>query len=149
MPYSSIAAGRDAILKQFTTAWNAQTPPIPVVRYDDLPGDLPPGNAPWARVNVRHTTAPQVTLGGVGGRRFRNYGILTVQVFSVDGAKGGTGGGLTQADALAKIVIDAFQGKSTKPDGVEFRNVRANEIGSSGSWFQTNVIADFEYDIIK
>jgi hypothetical protein len=32
---------------------------------------------------------------------------------------------------------------------VELRNVRLNEVGSDGHWYQINVVADFEYDEVK
>lgn len=143
MPYNSITEARDAMQSMFATAWNAQTPPVPVLAYDDKPFTTPPGTHSWARVSIIHNKGIQATLGAIGSRRFRKLGIIVVQIFSP------SGGGLTVNDALVKIAIDTFEGKNTKPDGVTFLNVRSQEIGTSGSWFQTNVTSQFEYDIIK
>ena len=53
MPIATIAAARDEILLHFTTAWNAGTPPIPLLLYDDKVRDLP-DDAPYARIVVTH-----------------------------------------------------------------------------------------------
>ncbi len=144
MPIATIAEARDEILAHFTTAWDAGTPPVPRLLYDDKARDLPP-NAPYARIIVKHNLFAQATVGGkgTGGQRFRRFGIVTVQIFTL------SGDGLTNADVLVDLALDAFEGESTGSDRIEFRNARANEIGEDGPWFQTNVIAEFDYDRIK
>jgi len=143
MPLTSHAAARDAIGTKLKTAWDAQTPPVPLMLYDDVKGDVPKDGISWARVQVRHNESNQVTLGEVAGRRFRRFGIVLVQIFTP------FGDGLDAADAFAKVANDAFEGEETSPDEVIFRNVRVNEIGQSGDWFQTDVLADFEWDQVK
>ena len=56
---------------------------------------------------------------------------------------------MTLSDQLATIVKDAFEGVATSPGRVLFRNVRYNEVGQDGQWFQQNVLADFEYDEVR
>lgn len=146
MPIATYEEARDEILAHFTTAWNAQASP-PLLLYDDKPRDLPDA-APYARITLQNNTAGQVTLGGKpslggGGRRFRRNGIVTVQIFTP------FGDGLTTADPLVDLAVDAFEGEDTGSDRIEFRNVRANEVGHDGVWHQTNVIAEFEYDRVK
>lgn len=143
MPYTSITAARDAILTMFKTGWDAQGGTIPLVVYDDAVESIPKNAAPWVRIQVKHGPSNQATLGGVGNRRFRKTGIVTVQVFTE------SSGGLTLSDAYAKIAVDIFEGNTTTPDGVMFTNVTAKEIGNVGDWFQTNVTASFNYDIVK
>jgi len=143
MPIATITAGRDAIYLQFETAWNAQTPPVPILLYDDKEFDLPDGDIPWAFIMVRHVTGTQETLGEIGGRRFRRKGIVTVQVRTP------TGLGLSTNDIFSKIALDAFEGIETAPDQVIFRRARLQEVGNDGAWFLTNVMADFEYDEVK
>ncbi len=143
MPPVSLTAARDAVLLHFTTAWDAQTPPVPLLLYRDVKEDLPLSTLSWARITMQHKVGSPATLGGIGGRRFRHEGVVTVQVFTP------FGGGQTQNDLLTQVAIDAFEGDETSPDGVWFRNVRLNEIGQSGSWLQTNVLVDFTYDRIK
>lgn len=115
------------------------------VIWDDTRKQIPDGQDPvltWARAQVRHVTAEQAGLvdASSGVRRYTNRGIVTVQLFTAGGRDG-----LTTADPIVSSIKGAFQGVST-PNGVWFRNVRTNEIGNDGSWFQTNILADFEYD---
>jgi len=143
MPFSDPALARDAILDHFTTEWNAQASP-PELRYDDRTQDLPSGDVSWARVSVLHNTGRQNTMGETGNRRFRKTGIVTVQIFTP------FGDGLTESDILVKVAVDAFEGKSTGGgDTVDFTNVRSQEIGRDGYWYQTNVLAEFDYDAVK
>ena len=115
------------------------------VIWDDTRKEIPDGTDPaptWARVQVRHVTAEQATLADAtfGVRRYTNRGIVTVQLFTAGGRDG-----LKTADPIVTSIKGAFQGVST-PNGVWFRNVRTNEVGTDGPWFQTNILADFEYD---
>jgi len=147
MPIATIAEARDEILLHFTTAWNLVTPPVPVLLYDDKHRDLP-ADAPYARITLKHNIFRQATVGGKisqggAGQRFRRFGIVTVQVFSI------SGDGLTSADTLVQLALDAFEGENTGSDKIEFRNARVNEIGQDGPWFQTNIIAEFDYDRVK
>lgn len=146
MPIDTIQEARDEILGHFQVAWDAQASP-PLLLYDDKKRDLPP-DAPYARITVQHNVFAQRTLGGIpslggGGRRFTRSGIVTVQIFTP------FGDGLTTADPLIDLVLDAFEGEDTGSDRIEFRNVRANEVGQDGLWHQTNVLAEFEYDRVK
>lgn len=147
MPIATRAEARDEILDHFTTKWDAGTPPIPLLLYDDKARGLP-ADAPYARITIKHNISPQVTIGatvakGGNGVRFRRFGIVMVQVFAI------SGDGLTSADVLVDLALDAFEGESTGLDRIEFRNVTANEIGQDGPWFQTNIIAEFSYDRVK
>lgn len=147
MPIATIAAARDEIQLHFTTAWNAGTPPVPLLLYDDKHTDLP-NDAPYARITIKHNLFSHVTIGaslakGGNGARFRRFGIVTIQIFTL------SGDGLTNSDVLVDLALDAFEGEDTGSDRIEFRNARINEIGQDGPWFQTNVIAEFEYDRVK
>jgi hypothetical protein len=143
MPINNPFDARDEIVDHFTTIWNAQASPPPLL-YQDRRRDLPASGS-YARITVNHNTAPQVTLGGKtslggSGERFRNFGIVTVQIFT------DSDDGLTTSDVLVKVALDAFRGQKTGEDRVEFRNTRMNEIGQDGPWHQTNVLAEFDYD---
>ena len=144
MPISTLTAARNEILLHFTTAWNAQTPPVPLLLYTDKHKD-PPDDASYARIKVIHNIFDQVTVGGKkasggSGQRFRRFGIVTVQVFTI------SGGGQVASDAFVDVALAAFEGQNTGSDRIEFRNARVNEIGQDGPWFQVNVIAEFDYD---
>lgn len=93
---------------------------------------------PWATVVVRHATGQQDTLGGIGNRQFVRLGTMVVSIYTPSSS------GLSEGYNLAKVVADAYEGVSS-PNGVWFRNVRVNELGREGTFFQTNVVVDFEY----
>lgn len=140
----NITQARDEILTRFRTEWLADgiSSPVPLT-FEDFESDLASGNAPWARVTVRHATGEQATLtDGSGKNRFRRTGTVFVQIFTP------FGDGLSKADALATIAARAFEGKET-PLHVWFRDVRYVEVGRDGQFYNVNVLADFEYDEVK
>ncbi len=92
----------------------------------------------WAMVVVRHAAGQQDTLGGIGNRQFLRLGVVIVTINTLSTS------GLSEGYNLAKVVADAYEGVSS-PNGVWFRNVRINELGREGTFFQTNVLVDFEY----
>lgn len=110
--------------------------------YSNVTGDPPETQVPWARVNIQHGFGDQ-TLGDASSKiRYTRTGLFFGQLFMP------TGEGLPELYDLAKLIADAYEGKST-PNGVWFRNVRVNEVGPDGSWYQINVIAEFTYDEVK
>lgn len=130
----------DEILTLFKTAWDTTGHPA---LYENLAGEPPTTPVPWARISLRHGTGGQTALSGADGtRRYDRIGILTVQIFIANGK------GLSEGYTLGKIVVDAFEGKTT-PSQVWFRDVVNKEIGPDGEWFQFNVTAEFVYDEIK
>lgn len=131
---------RDEMLAVFKAAWDTTGH---YAAYPDRPEEKPKGADPWARVTVRHAVGEQGSLANhEGRRRWERRGTLFVQIFTPSGE------GLSRSDTLAKIVVDALEGKST-PRGVWFRNTRINEVGPDGDWYQVNVLADFIYDEVK
>lgn len=105
----------------------------------------PPVDKAYGRATVLHVAGRQQSLAGEGGaRRYGRRGMVVVQVFGPMN----DGKGLKIAGALAKIVTDTYEGKSS-PSGIWFRNVRFNEIGADDGRFQINAYADFQYDEVK
>ena len=149
MPVTRTAA-RDEILAAIKAVTDTiidleddDTVPSGNVIWDDTQKSKPHGQGPntptWARVSVRHIFGEQSSLSDDAGvRRYTKRGIVTVQLFTPTG-------GLVSADSISDTIENAFRGVST-PNGVWFRNPRSNEIGVDGPWFQTNIIAEFEYD---
>lgn len=134
------AEARDEILAVFKTAWDTTSYQA---FYDDVRQQRGDTESPWASVHLRHASGGQATLSGeTGSRTFARTGNITTQIFTPSGK------GLQDAYALAKVVSDAFEGANT-PGGAWFRNVRLNEVGRDGQFFQLNVIVDFSYDEIK
>jgi len=115
-----------------------------VVIYDSTRQDIPDENSDplptWARVVVQHTQGQQSSLSNLSNkRRYTKRGLLTIQLFTP------TGDGLQKSDQLVEQFEAAVRNVST-PNGVWFRNVRSSEVGEDGPWFQTNILAEFEYD---
>ena len=96
----------------------------------------------WLVSSIRHVGGRQATLGGTGNRSFERTGIIFLQIFTR------VGKGLQESYQLAKVLADAFEGKSS-PNGVWFRNVRINEAGKDGAFTQTNVTIEFQYNEVK
>ena len=139
----NIAQARDEILTTFRNAWEAEaiSASIPVL-YWDIAQDVPTSGS-WVRVTVRHFAGNKSSLSNeAGSRRFTHTGTVFVQIFTTHED------GMVLADDLAIIAMRAFEGEVTSPGRVIFRQVRLNEVGQDGQWFQTNVLADFEYDNI-
>lgn len=144
MTVSSKVQARDEILGVHKTAWDADPASngLPVL-YWDTEGSIPDSGA-WCRLTVRHAEGRTAAIGGpAGSRRFRHTGTVTVQIFTPHNEGG------TLSDQLCDVVENAYEGAVTSPGRVIFRNVRTNEIGQDGQWFQVNVLADFEYDKIR
>lgn len=129
----TFTAARDEILTLFYTAWVAHPDALQLffwdVRHDS------PESTPFARIILRHAEGNN---DGITNKRFERSGVAIVQIFTLFGE------GLSKSDILSKVAADAFQGKAT-PGGVWFRNVRLNEIGQDGEFFQVNILADFSY----
>jgi len=129
----------DQILDLFIAAWD---PAIPI-HYEDVRKQRSPSDEPWATTQIRHAAGRQTTLASANGSsRFAREGLLTIQIFAPGGK------GLQDAYALAKVAVDTYEGSAT-PGGVWFRNVRLNEVGRDGKFFQVNVLVEFLYDELK
>ena len=135
----TFAQANDDILALLKAAWD---PTGHEMFYEDIREQRETDQTPWAQVVVRHAAGQQDTLGGIGNRSFLRLGVVIVTINTPSGS------GLSTAYALAKVVADAYEGVSS-PNGVWFRNVRINELGRDGTFFQTNVLIDFEYTEIK
>lgn len=140
MSFNNFEDATNEIIKFFDDAWGSDRKAL----YPNVTEEIPTGQEEWARLNIQFTSGRQVTMGGIGCRRFRRLGIVFVQVFSPK-----LGEGLSDINALAKIVSDAFEGKATA-NGVWFRNVSPPlEAAGDGDFYQANISVDFEFDEIK
>lgn len=136
----SYQEARDEILDVFKTAWDTTGYPV---HYEDFRKQRSEDEESWATVTMKHSSGFQSTLSGIAGSKtFSRLGFLAIQIFTPSGK------GLQEAYDLAKVVSDAFEGASTS-GGVWFRNVRLNEVGRDGEFFQLNVVVEFRYDEVK
>ncbi len=144
------ATARDDIYTLLKAAWDAGGPTsgktLLYENIDGKPDGSPQGTkkdpAVWAACRIRHNISQERTLRGDQGRSIEKFGILLIRIYTAAGE------GLVVADAVVKIVSDAFIGvRST--NGVVFRAPTPSEQGNDGPWFQTNVTIPFEYNEIK
>ena len=137
--------GKDACLQVFKDAWDPTGFPAiysDVANTQSDTGDTPSANV-WARATIRHADGFQSSLTGPleGKKRHTNIGTVIIQVF------GTQGDGSTAAYDAAQTVATAYRKAPSGP--VWFRRVRINEIGTSGTYNQINVSADFSYDDVR
>lgn len=132
---------QDEMLAMVKAAWDT-TAYADRMFYEGVPFDRPTDQSPWAVTYIRHASGAQRTLGGSSGSLFERLGVTIINIFIP------TGKGLSESYPLAKVLSDAFEGKSS-PGGIWFRNVRIVEIGSEGDFHQTNFLADFTYTETK
>lgn len=132
------AQARDAIQDAFNVVWGIPTPLTPIA-YDNLSFDPTKLNIPWVRLNVQFTSGSIQTLGGVGERQFRNFGIVFVQVFTPPGSN------TVVSDSFANTAKSTFKGVQLA-GGLWFRNTQIVSVGNEGKWYQQNVSAEFIYD---
>lgn len=150
---------------KFKTAWDANAATAigasdtPAVLTEDTEPAVPVGSTPaptisdptggtrvvdptepYARYRARHTSG---RTAAIGRKLSQHAGQIVVQVFHP--RRGGVG--KAKALALAKVVLDAYQGGSTPT--VSYRNVALREIGASGPWYQVNVTAEFDWYLRK
>lgn len=142
MPISSRAQARDAMYQVFQNAWDANAPAGAIVLYEDTEGD-PPASGTWARTQIHHNNQGQSAFGDGGKRRYNNTGLFTIEVFTP------AGDSMQTSDALVDALIRAFRQNTAANGAVWFNNARGREIGNDGNWHQTNIIVDFEYDMIE
>jgi hypothetical protein len=129
----------DDISAMMLAAW---TPTDNSLYWEDVQKERDKSNNPWAVFVIRHATGSQKTLGGTGKRMFERTGTAIASIFTP------TGNGLSDSYILAKVVANAYEGKSSD-NGVWFKNVRIQEVPSEGQFRQLNVLMDFEYTETK
>ena len=134
----------------FNTYWLAQ-PIVTVLTWDNTPLDVvkyPPtitssdaavsGEA-YGLVQIQHADGQ---IAALGTRRFRQVGVMSAAFFVQNAL-----GRLRTAGKIADQALAFFQTQNVA--GVTFRNPRLQEVGADGRWWQVNVLADFQYDILR
>jgi len=140
---TTLAEARDAVALVINTAWLAASVSSSIpMHWDDVKADKPGEDAitsrapSYAKTTVRTIGSPQTTQGR---RRFETTGTVTVQIFTP------FGDGNTLGDALAQVILNALRSHVGSPAGLSFFDIDPNEIGETGPWFQTNVVASIRY----
>ena len=138
MPIANQTLAKDAIYAVLKTAIEGSAYSALNIIYPDTQEDKPTDK--HLRVYVDLTDERQRSIGGTGLRRYRVYGMVMIQIFTP------FGNGEVLADDIAGVVKGAFRGVNTGADAITFRHARVVSVGQDGSWLQTNVTVEFDYD---
>lgn len=130
---TSITSARDIMLADATNACVG----LPIV-YGDAPPAMLDGTANWARATIKHAGGGQQGLGTDTTKKYRRFGVLCVELFTVPGD------GFTDQDALAEQILTYLENRRSSP--IWYRNIRASEAGRDGGYNKINLYADFEYE---
>lgn len=128
----------DEMLTLVKTAWDAHSGGAPLY-YDNMDTDRPDVPSTFGRAIVRHFTGRQISLGDQSLKR--RSGALFVQIFMPQGT------GQYEIRNLSDQIMFALEESNNSI--VRLRNVQINELGSDGTYFQVNVVADFSYDRVS
>lgn len=138
----NMTEARDLISKLFMDNWNDAAP----VYWQGVAENQPPNvTTAWARHQIKHGESRQATFGEKSARRFTRTGIITIQVFTPISTQGG---GLGEAEELAELARDSYEGINTNTS-LSFYGARTVDVGANNGWYQINVIISFTYDEVK
>lgn len=129
----------DVICKVLEDKWTLLGYDLANIKYNDVPGEKPAGDVPWARVTVQHATGNQASLAGDDTtRRFKSTGTVTIQVFTP------IGDGSLAEYSVGQEVLNAY--RKAQNVNLWFRNQRLREVPSDTMFAQINVLSEFTYD---
>jgi hypothetical protein len=130
------------IALEVKTAWEAAFSSAPLI-FENSTDDDKPDSGTWGKVFIRHNQSIEATLSGkTPAKRYRRFGVCTTQIFVTQGE------GVRTLAPSVQTMLELLQSKETD-NNVLFRNVRFNEVGQNGKWYQTNFIFEFEYDHVS
>lgn len=111
--------------------------------YDDTGKTVPKNvTTKWARISVRHRNGTRASLGRADGKgKHTQSGLIFVEIFTP------REDGLVNSDVISAAFAEDFRNSA---DGdIWYADVSEVEVGEDGNWFRTDVIAEFEYDLIQ
>ena len=98
-------------------------------------------DAPWVRLNIVQAGSDWAGFGDPGNNPERNFGQVTIQIFTESGE--GEGAGLALADTARGV----FRQWRDAASGVRVLvPPYARQVGIDGKWYQINVVAPFQFD---
>lgn len=139
-----IAGAREAIYQHFATRWVVGPDPRTDVTYGTDPFDPPDG--PWVRVSVAHLSRRQVSMGGVGNRRYEASGLAFVQYFEPPGS-----GDATLSQHMDRA-IEIFESARITGTTIRFEgDITPRELGlvENGKWNAASIQAQFVYEAVR
>lgn len=111
--------------------------------YDDTSSQVPKdGDTKWVRISVKHRNGSRSSLARSDGKgKHTQSGFVFVEIYTP------REDGLVDNDLISAAFAESFRGSIL--GDIWYRDVSAVEIGEDGNWFRTDVIAEFEYDLIQ
>lgn len=111
------------------------------IAWPDVNFTIPEGKT-WVRFTCQENDGRQASIGSPGANRFRQYGLLILQVFQPQGQ------GSVDARTKAAAALTALKG-ARSDNGVLFYDCYGRSVGNDDKgFFQINVISSFYYDEI-
>ena len=111
--------------------------------YDDTAKEVPDdASVKWVRISVKHANGTRTSLGRQDGKSKQTQsGFVFIEIFTP------RDNGLQDSDTLSEAFADSLRNFS---DGdIWIGDVSVVEMGEDGSWFRSDVIAEFSYDLIR
>ena len=111
--------------------------------YDDTDKETPTdASIKWVRISVRHLGGRRTSLGRQDGKSKQTQsGFVFVEIYTP------RDDGLVNSDILSAAFAGVFR-NGTDGD-IWYRDVSEVEMGADGSWSRSDVIAEFQYDLIQ
>ena len=140
----SFATTYATILTRFKGQMDTLRPLVPIA-WPNMPFDPQDDfddatHQGWARITVQGGEQRQASIGGTSNRRWRQVGLIQVQVFTP------TEQGATLALQIADDVATALRGVTVS--GVVFRAASVIPVGRDAQQlFQVNVNVPYRYDL--
>ena len=131
----------DAVLALFTTYWsNTETAIIsfPNQKFDKPD---PATSKSFIVCEIAHTHGSQISLGAIGGRQFRKYGILGFGVWVPRDS------GSSEINRICGLIERIYMDHDI---GANMMNPRMRRFGDgSDGWYVQSLFIDFSFDDIK
>lgn len=111
--------------------------------YDDTKTAVPTdGTVEWVRIQVKHRRGTRTSLGRKGGTsKHTQSGFVFVEIYTP------REDGLARNDVVSAAFAESFNTSVT--GDIWYQDVSPVEVGEEGNWFRTDVIAEFQYDLIQ
>lgn len=127
---------RTELYDSFLTYWLASAESEVSLVWDNI--DFKTQGTEFVHVSSAHVSG---TIGALGNEKYRRTVILTVNIWTPEGA------GQKRSDELGEAVLAWIE--TFNIAGWRLRDPGFNEIGVFGGYYQSSVIATLEYDSLR
>lgn len=129
----------DTVYTQIFSVWSGISQTIKGQWPNKSNDGVPPNESvTWYRVSTVHKEGAAISLPAADGSKlWQRKATTLVEIFLPAGE------GITTAYSFSRSIEMPFVGKTI--NNVDFRKVFTREVGNNASWFQVNVLIDFEY----